>query len=178
MCLFLNPSPTKFWSGLSIVAYGEVLTLYLKYSANTCTGSHSDVYNMTGAHPMDVNIAGHEGVGEVVQLGTNARTLSIGQRVGIKWIHETCGVCEICKRDSTLCPLQHNSGRDRDGTLQQYQVVPEKHATPIPDGVSSEIAAPLLCGEFTSSSQTEMPVDPMPNHYLCELSRFNHVLGY
>ena len=102
---------------------------------------------MTGAHPMDVNIAGHEGIGDVVQLGRDVQALRLGQRVGVKWIHETCGVCEVCKRDSTLCSLQHNSGRDRDGTLQQYVTVPANHATPIPEGIRSEIAAPLLCGE-------------------------------
>ncbi|CAK7219670.1 hypothetical protein SBRCBS47491_003925 [Sporothrix bragantina] len=117
---------------------------------------HSDVYNMMGYHPMDVHIPGHEGVGVVVQVGsrtspdtvdTKTGTLRLGQRVGIKWIHETCGACPICERNNeTACPQQHNSGRDRDGTLQQFVTVPARHATPIPDGISSEMAAPLLCG--------------------------------
>jgi propanol-preferring alcohol dehydrogenase len=97
---------------------------------------------------MDVHIPGHEGIGTVVKLGSdvgNERLL--GQRVGIKWIHETCGDCEICQRDLTACPNQHNSGRDRPGTLQEYVAVPAKHASPIPDGISGHIAAPLLCGK-------------------------------
>ncbi|KAF7561521.1 hypothetical protein G7046_g2623 [Stylonectria norvegica] len=101
-----------------------------------CSGiCHSDVYNMTGAHPMDVNITGHEGIGDIVQMGQDVQALRLGQRVGVKWIHETCGAC-----------------RDRDGTLQQYVVVPWKHATPIPDGIKSEIAAPLLCAGLTMYS--------------------------
>ncbi|KAJ2956097.1 hypothetical protein NQ176_g11344 [Zarea fungicola] len=118
---------------------------------------HSDVYNITGAHPMDVKIAGHEGVGHVVQVGSSvpesgAFSRRVGQRVGVKWIHETCGDCAVCERDETLCDAQHNSGRDRPGTLQQYVVVPAKHASPIPDGVESKIAAPLLCAGLTMYS--------------------------
>lgn len=97
---------------------------------------------------MDVHIPGHEGIGTVVKLGSDVgNERALGQRVGIKWIHETCGDCEICERDSTACPKQHNSGRDRPGTLQEYVAVPAKHASPIPDGISGHIAAPLLCGK-------------------------------
>ncbi|CAK7224188.1 hypothetical protein SCUCBS95973_005435 [Sporothrix curviconia] len=116
---------------------------------------HSDIYNMMGHHPMDVHIPGHEGVGVVVQMGSRvaqAGSLRLGHRVGIKWIHETCGQCPACQRNSTACPRQHNSGRDRDGTLQQYVTVPASHATPIPDGISSEVAAPLLCAGLTMYS--------------------------
>lgn len=97
---------------------------------------------------MEVHIPGHEGIGNVVQLGSRVSQPSLGQRVGIKWIHETCRNCEICERDETSCPEQHNSGRDRPGTLQQFAIVPARHATPIPDEISSEIAAPLLCGKY------------------------------
>ncbi|CAK7199551.1 hypothetical protein SEUCBS139899_002231 [Sporothrix eucalyptigena] len=121
-----------------------------------CSGlCHSDVYNMMGHHPMDVHIPGHEGVGVIVQMGSRASqvgNLRLGQRVGIKWIHETCGQCPACQRNNTVCPRQHNSGRDRDGTLQQYLTVPASHATPIPDGISSEVAAPLLCAGLTMYS--------------------------
>ncbi|KAH8885923.1 putative alcohol dehydrogenase [Thozetella sp. PMI_491] len=128
----------------------EVL-VHIEYSG-IC---HSDVYNMMGSHPMEVNVAGHEGIGHIVQVGELVQqdgSLSLGQRVGVKWIHETCGTCEVCQRDETLCPSQHNCGRDRPGTLQQYVAVSSKHATPIPPGIGSEIAAPLLCAGLTMYS--------------------------
>ncbi|KAJ9144072.1 Polyketide synthase, enoylreductase [Pleurostoma richardsiae] len=122
-----------------------------------CSGlCHSDIYNINGSHPMDVHVPGHEGVGTIVRLGERvaqaASTLRLGQRVGVKWIHETCGTCDICERDETSCPNQHNSGRDRPGTLQQFVVVPARNATPIPDGISSAAAAPLLCAGLTMYS--------------------------
>ena len=35
------------------------------------------------------------------------------------------------------------------GTFQQYAIAPAHYATPIPDGVPSDLAAPLLCGGVT-----------------------------
>jgi propanol-preferring alcohol dehydrogenase len=43
------------------------------------------------------------------------------------------------------CPNQHNTGRTVLGTLQQYVVAHADFVTLIPDGVPSEVAAPLLC---------------------------------
>lgn len=97
---------------------------------------------------MDVHIPGHEGIGIVVKLGSAVGTeRALGQRVGIKWIHETCGDCEICQQDLIACPNQHNSGRDSPGTLQEYVAVPAKHASRIPDGLGGHIAATLLCSK-------------------------------
>lgn len=46
---------------------------------------------MTGYHPMVVNIPGHEGIGNVVQLGHRVSQLRLGQRVGIKWSMRRAG---------------------------------------------------------------------------------------
>lgn len=100
-----------------------------------------------GSHPMDVHVPGHEGIGLIVKLGSSVgNRRHIGQRVGVKWINETCRACDICQQDETSCPEQHNSGRDRAGTLQEYVTVSAEQASPIPDGVPSHVAAPLLCG--------------------------------
>lgn len=98
---------------------------------------------------MQTKIPGHEGIGTITELGDRVgNKLRIGQRVGVKWINETCGTCDICLRDPTACPEQNNSGRDRPGTLQQYVNVAAEHASPIPSGLSGALAAPLLCGTF------------------------------
>ncbi|CAK7228000.1 hypothetical protein SEUCBS140593_006766 [Sporothrix eucalyptigena] len=69
---------------------------------------------------MDVHVPGHEGIGSIVKLGSGVGDRRrIGQRVGVKWINETCKTCDICQKDETLCPDQHNSGRDTPGTLQE-----------------------------------------------------------
>jgi len=113
---------------------------------------HSDIHSIYGETPMETDIAGHEGIGHVIQLGANVSEELLNTRVGIKWQYSTCGSCEICQVNPTACPNQHNSGRDRRGTFQQYIVAPAKDTTKIPHGLKSEIAAPLLCAGLTMYS--------------------------
>ena len=43
-------------------------------------------------------VGGHEGVGIVVGIAehTKSDAVKLGDRVGIKWIAESCGLCELC----------------------------------------------------------------------------------
>lgn len=62
---------------------------------------HSDMGVMTNSwailpYPTPENqVGGHEGVGEVVKFGPGAEKegLSLGSRVGIKWLAGICGKC-------------------------------------------------------------------------------------
>ncbi|KIW83635.1 hypothetical protein Z517_02881 [Fonsecaea pedrosoi CBS 271.37] len=126
---------------------GEVL-VKLEYTG-FC---HSDVHSIYGETPMSTDIAGHEGVGHVVALGPNVPGELMNARLGIKWLYSTCDTCEICAMNPTACPNQINAGRNTRGTFQQYIVTPVKHATRIPSGLKSEIAAPLLCAGLTMYS--------------------------
>jgi propanol-preferring alcohol dehydrogenase len=53
-------------------------------------------------------------------------------------------------KDETRCRKQVFSGRDVPGTLARYTVIPERYITPLPDGVPSEILAPVMCGGVTA----------------------------
>ncbi|KIV85747.1 hypothetical protein PV11_01409 [Exophiala sideris] len=123
---------------------GEVL-VKLEYTG-FC---HSDVHSIYGETPMDTDIAGHEGVGRVIKVGPKVLETMLNERVGIRWQYSTCGSCEICAVNPTVCPNQHNSGRDVRGTFQQYLVAPAKQVTRIPTQLKSEIVAPLLCAGLT-----------------------------
>lgn len=119
-------------------------------------------------------VGGHEGVGKVVKLGagTESSNLKIGDRVGIKWIASACGHCrtyhtplqppkkkqyksnnsspEPCGAGfDGLCFNQKVSGYYAPGTFQQYALGPASYVTPIPDGLDSAEAAPLLCAGVT-----------------------------
>jgi len=97
-------------------------------------------------------IGGHEGVGKVVKLGPGAEisTVKVGDRVGVKWISSACGTCPACYEGlDGVCFNQKNSGYFSPGTFQQYVLGPANYVTPIPDGVSSAEAAPLLCAGVT-----------------------------
>lgn len=107
---------------------------------------HSDCHNVYGTSGGYTSIPGHEGVGEVVQLGPGASESLLGKRVGIKWLYDACKTCASCKKGQiNNCPKQNNTGRTTLGTLQQYVVGQADFLTMIPDGVKSEVAAPLLC---------------------------------
>jgi len=97
-------------------------------------------------------VGGHEGVGKVVALGPGAENtgVKIGDRVGIKWMAGTCGNCMPCLAGKDACCLSGKiSGYFTPGTFQQYALGPAHYVTPIPDGVPSDLAAPLLCGGVT-----------------------------
>jgi propanol-preferring alcohol dehydrogenase len=111
-----------------------------------CSGiCHSDCRNVEGMGKY-TDIPGHEGVGEVVKLGPGAPASLLGKRVGIKWLYSACKECAACKKgQANNCPKQSNTGRTTLGTLQQYVVAHAEFVSLIPDGVKSEVAAPLLC---------------------------------
>ncbi|KAI9374356.1 alcohol dehydrogenase 2 [Aspergillus egyptiacus] len=97
-------------------------------------------------------VGGHEGVGKVVKLGPGAETsgLKIGDRVGIKWLASACGQCAPCQDGADgLCFNQKVSGYYTPGTFQQYVLGPAHYVTPIPDGLTSDEAAPLMCAGVT-----------------------------
>jgi propanol-preferring alcohol dehydrogenase len=95
-------------------------------------------------------ILGHEIAGRVVEKGSDAGELQIGDRVGIPWIHWTCGECEFCREgNENLCSKQRITGVTVDGGYAEFVRVPASHAIKIPDGLSSTDVAPLFCAGVT-----------------------------
>ncbi|EAU38238.1 conserved hypothetical protein [Aspergillus terreus NIH2624] len=122
-------------------AEGEVL-VKLEFSG-VC---HSDVHSVRGETPMLTDVAGHEGVGRVVKVGSGIDEEDwLGKRVGIRWLYSSCLDCEICAVNNTACPNQKNAGANVPGTFQQYIVSPAIHVTKIPSELAPDVAAPLLC---------------------------------
>ncbi|OGM43179.1 alcohol dehydrogenase [Aspergillus bombycis] len=120
---------------------GEIL-VKIEYSG-VC---HSDVHSIRGETPMLTDVAGHEGVGKVVMVGSGIDEQEwIGRRVGIRWLYSSCLNCEICAVNNTACPYQKNAGANVPGTFQQYIVSPAIHVTKIPSEIAPDVAAPLLC---------------------------------
>lgn len=66
---------------------------------------------------------GHEGAGVVAAVGDGVTVVKVGDRVGIPWLHSSCGACEWCLSGrETLCPAQDNTGYSVDGCFAQYTV--------------------------------------------------------
>ena len=106
--------------------------------------------------PSPPRILGHqivatiEAAGEPVTADGNELSglpgVGFGGRVGVPWLGWTCGECSYCRSGrENLCPNARFTGRDIDGGMAQYAVADARYCFPIPDGYSSEQAAPLLC---------------------------------
>ncbi|MBL0888564.1 zinc-dependent alcohol dehydrogenase [Myceligenerans indicum] len=115
---------------------------------------HTDIHAAHGDWPVKPSppfIPGHEGVGQIDELGPGVTTRAVGQRVAIAWLGSACGECRYCISGwETLCERQENSGYSVDGAFAEYAVVPAAFATPVPDEVPSFDAAPLTCAGVTT----------------------------
>lgn len=89
---------------------------------------------------------GHEVVGVVVDVGDRVDDYTRGDRVGIAWLRQTCGVCRYCASGAeNLCPRSRYTGWDADGGYAQFATVPARFAYRLPEGYSDVEIAPLLC---------------------------------
>jgi alcohol dehydrogenase, propanol-preferring len=74
-------------------------------------------------------------------------TTQDGRRVGVPWLGYTDGVCRYCRSDrENLCVNARFTGSDIDGGYAELTVADERFCLPLPDELSAEAAAPLLCG--------------------------------
>lgn len=91
-------------------------------------------------------VPGHQVVGVVEGLGSGAGKFSKGNRVGVAWIHSACGGCRYCRSgQENLCKDFIATGRDVNGGYAEYMTVPAAFAYLVPDGLTDEETAPLLC---------------------------------
>jgi len=122
---------------------GEILV-----RVEACGVCHTDLHTVEGELGADCVpvIPGHEVIGLVDALGEGTRRFRPGQRVGLAWLHWTCGQCRFCKRGlENLCESARFTGLDADGGYAEYVRVHEDFAYSIPGGIAPEEAAPLMC---------------------------------
>ncbi|HET9839631.1 MAG TPA: zinc-dependent alcohol dehydrogenase [Candidatus Angelobacter sp.] len=121
-----------------------------------CGVCHSDLHIIEGDWKQFGGITkiplipGHEIAGRVAEVGSAVRDLKVGDRVGVPWVHWTCGECEFCRAGyENLCSKQKITGCTVDGGYAEYIKAPATHATRIPEGISAAGAAPLFCAGVT-----------------------------
>ena len=115
---------------------------------SVCGVCRTDLHVIEGELPRQVLpiIPGHQIIGRVDQVGEGVKRLKIGDRVGIPWLHQTCGVCEYCRAGrENLCDNAIFTGWLVNGGYAEYAVAPAEFVYPIPEIFSDEEAAPLLC---------------------------------
>lgn len=115
---------------------------------NACGICRTDLHVVEGELPPKKSnvIPGHQIVGIIERLGGGATKYRPGARVGIAWLHKTCGNCPYCRSGrENLCDFPDFTGYTVDGGYAEYALGHEDFVYPIPDGFADMQAAPLLC---------------------------------
>ncbi|MEU6989685.1 NAD(P)-dependent alcohol dehydrogenase [Streptomyces sp. NPDC046465] len=124
---------------------------------------HSDIHQARdgwgeGIYPM---VPGHEIAGVVTEVGPGVTKFTVGDRVGVGCMVDSCRECENCKAGlEQYCvkgnvPTYNGIGKDGEPTYGGYSthvVVDEAFTVRIPEGISLDVAAPLLCAGITTYS--------------------------
>ena len=132
-----------------------------------CGVCHSDVHLIDNDWGLSKYpfIPGHEIIGTVHALGAMVRHVKLGDRVGVGWQADSCGICEWCRSgEEHLCPKAQPTCIGRNGGFADAVRVNWRFVIPIPTPLASENAAPLLCGGITVYS-------PLRNHLARPSSR-------
>lgn len=122
---------------------------------------HSDLQALHGefAKPAPLGlIPSHEIAGVIARLGDKYQGhLKVGDRVGILNFKHACGTCVGCKLrqrtcskpDPRFCDARETAGFLHDGGFADYASADPTTTIKIPDSVSFDQAAPLMCAGAT-----------------------------
>jgi propanol-preferring alcohol dehydrogenase len=114
----------------------------------TCGVCRTDLHILDGELPRPKLplVLGHQIVGIVDAVGSEAGEIGLGERVGVPWLGKTCGACAFCLGDrENLCDTPKFTGYDVDGGFAEYAVADARYCFPLPAGTSDVETAPLLC---------------------------------
>jgi uncharacterized zinc-type alcohol dehydrogenase-like protein len=128
-----------------------------------CGLCHSDlsVFNNDWGMSQYPAILGHEVVGRVTAVGSNAKGLAVGQRVGIGWNSASCMHCRQCMSGSHhLCSQVQPTIVGHRGGFATHIRSHWAWAIPLPEKLNFAEAGPLLCGGVTVFSPLAIYAKP------------------
>lgn len=120
----------------------------LRVRVEVCGVCRTDLHVVEGdlAPQRAAVIPGHQVVGRVDALGPGTTSPPPGTRVGVAWLHRTCGACRFCRAEQeNLCLDPVFTGWQADGGYADFVVAPAEFVHPIDDAADAEQFAPLLC---------------------------------
>src|SRR5262245_20299328 len=100
-----------------------------------CGICRTDLHVTEGDLPVRLSpvTPGHQIVGRIEEIGENVEGLKIGQRVGVAWLHQTCGKCPYCLTGrENLCQAAEFTGWTRNGGFAEYTLAPADFVYPLP----------------------------------------------
>jgi D-arabinose 1-dehydrogenase-like Zn-dependent alcohol dehydrogenase len=126
----------------------------VRIKVEACGVCHSDSFTKRALFPGIAlpRVPGHEVIGRIDALGPGVYGWAAGARVGVGWHGGQCGHCDNCRRgDFFACQVLHRiTGITADGGYGEYMLAPQSALARVPDGLTSEEAAPLMCAGVTT----------------------------
>jgi uncharacterized zinc-type alcohol dehydrogenase-like protein len=123
---------------------------------------HSDIHTVKAewGQPNYPVVPGHEIAGVVTEVGSEVTKYKVGDHVGVGCFVDSCRECDNCKAgleqyctgEGGMKGTYNAVLKDGETTYGGYSgaiVVDEKYVLRIPDGISLDAAAPLLCAGIT-----------------------------
>ena len=87
-------------------------------------------------------IMGHEFSGQIIEVGSEVTSFSVGDRVVGEPHTKACGRCELCRMGYIqICAQKRSPGWGIDGAFAKYLAYPDHLLHKIPDSISFEEAA-------------------------------------
>jgi D-arabinose 1-dehydrogenase-like Zn-dependent alcohol dehydrogenase len=126
----------------------------VRIKVQACGICHSDTVTKDGLFPgiQYPRVPGHEVIGLIDAVGQNVPRWTVGQRVGVGWNGGYCGYCDSCRTGNFFaCETSTQvTGVTRDGGYADYMIAPSSALALVPEQLSAEEAAPLMCAGVTS----------------------------
>jgi len=120
----------------------------VRIHVRACGICHTDLHIVEGdlRVPSLPIIPGHQVVGVVDAVGSGVARLREGDRVGVAWLFEACGICARCREGrENLCERVRFTGYHAPGGYAEAMVAPAAFVYPLPPMYDDIQAAPLLC---------------------------------
>ncbi len=125
----------------------------VRVRVEACGICHSDAFTVEGSMPgiEYPRVPGHEIAGTIDAVGEDVVPWEVGQRVGVGWFGGHCGHCDPCRRgDLISCLNGLIPGIAYDGGYADHVIAPKSALASIPEELSAQDAAPLVCAGITT----------------------------
>src|SRR5215469_6312389 len=113
-----------------------------------CGVCRTDLHLLDGELP-DIHYPvtpGHEIVGTVSEAGAAVARFRPGDRVGVPWLAQACGLCRYCRAgQENLCEYARFTGYSVDGGYAEQVLADARFCLPLPADTPAAQLAPLLC---------------------------------
>jgi 2-desacetyl-2-hydroxyethyl bacteriochlorophyllide A dehydrogenase len=141
-------SPLKL-ENVDIPVIGAEDVLVRVMAAGIC---HSDAHYRSGVSVVEPlpRTLGHEIAGIVERTGPGVTGLKSGDRICVHYM-VACGNCFYCRRGTEqFCPSGKMIGKHCDGGFAEYVCIPARNAFLLPDVISFQEGAVMMCSSATS----------------------------